>query len=147
MHITCQWQEQMKFDGDNSEYHVLMDAKKPFGSGSAMTPKELVVQGLCGCTGMDVIGLMRKHKQTVEEFAVTADVSMSESGHPVVFTSIELQYKLKGAIEAGVLLESVNLSQRKFCGVSAMLAKAVPIHYRVELNGEVIGSGKADFTT
>lgn len=135
----------MKFDGDNSEYHVLMDAKKPFGAGSALTPKELVVQGLCGCTGMDVIGLMRKHKQTVESFVVTADVSMNESGHPIVFTAIDLQFKLKGKIDAAILLESVSLSQRKFCGVSAMLAKAVPIHYRVELNGEEIGIGKADF--
>lgn len=146
MHVTCQWQEQMKFIGDNAEYHVPMDAKKPFGSGSAMTPKELVVQGLCGCTGMDVIGLLRKNKQSVNTFAITADVTMSQSGHPVVFTAINLVFKLKGAIDPTILMESVTLSQKKFCGVSAMLAKAVPIHFRVELNGEEIGTGTADFS-
>lgn len=135
----------MEFTGADSEHQVQMDAKKPFGAGSSMSPKELVVSGLCGCTAMDVVGLMKKHKQTVAEFEIIADVAMTEKGHPIVFTGIELAFKLKGAIEPSILLESIHLSQSKFCGVSAMLSKAVSINYRVELNGEEIGTGKANF--
>lgn len=145
MQISCRWQQNMEFIGANLEHQVQMDAKKPFGAGSSMSPKELVVSGLCGCTAMDVVGLMKKHKQTVAEFEVLADVAVTEKGHPVVFTGIELTFKLKGAIEPAILLESIQLSQTKYCGVSAMLAKAVPISYRVELNSEEIGTGKADF--
>lgn len=145
MQITCRWQDNMKFVGADSEHQVQMDAKKPFGADSAMSPKELVVSGLCGCTAMDVVGLMKKHKQTIEEFEVLADVAMTEKGHPMVFTSIELLFNLKGAIEPAILLESIHQSQSKFCGVSAMLSKAVPISYRVKLNGEEIGNGTANF--
>ncbi len=145
MQIVCRWQEGMKFTGTDSKHPVSMDAKKPFGAESAMSPKDLVICGLCGCTAMDVVGLMKKHKQTIEEFEVTADVTMTEKVHPLVFERIELLFTLKGAIEPAILLESILLSQSKFCGVSAMLSKAVPIHYSVSLNGETIGSGKADF--
>lgn len=145
MHITCRWQNNMQFVGADSEHQVQMDAKKPFGAGTALSPKELVVSGLCGCTAMDVVGLMKKHKQPIDAFEVIADVTMTEKGHPIVFTGIELLFKIKGAIEPAILLESISLSQSKFCGVSAMLSQVVPIVYRVELNGTEIGSGKANF--
>jgi putative redox protein len=145
--INCVWQDNMKLVGSVSDHQVQMDAKKPFGGDSAMSPKELVVSGLCGCTAMDVVGLMKKHKQTIESFEIRADVATTEKGHPNVFTKIDLLFKLKGAIEPAILLESVHLSQSKYCGVSAMLSKAVPINYRVELNGKEIGTGTANFDT
>jgi len=145
MQIVCRWQEGMKFTGTDAKHPVSMDAKKPFGAESAISPKDLVICGLCGCTAMDVVGLMKKHKQTIEEFEVTADVTMTEKVHPLVFERIELLFRLKGAIEPAILLESIHLSQSKFCGVSAMLSKSVPIQYSVFLNGEKIGAGNADF--
>ena len=135
----------MTFTGSSAEHQVAMDAKKPFGNGSALSPKELVVSGLCGCTGMDVVGLLKKHGQTIETFEITAEVVMTEKGYPMVFVAIDLLFKLKGAIEPRLLLESVQLSQSKYCGISAMLSKAVPINYRIELNGENIGMGRANF--
>lgn len=145
MQLVCRWQEGMKFTGTDSKHLVSMDAKKPFGAESAMSPKDLVICGLCGCTAMDVVGLMKKHKQTIQEFEVIADVTVTEKVYPLVFERVKLLFKLKGEIEPAILLESIRLSQTKFCGVSAMLSKAVPIHYSVSLNGEIIGSGNADF--
>lgn len=87
----------------------------------------------------------QKNKQTVAEFEIIAVVTKAEKGHPIVFTGIELTFKLKGAIEPAILLASIHLFQSKFYGVSAMLSKAVPINYRVELNGDEIGTGKANF--
>lgn len=147
MQINCVWQDNMKFVSSVSEHQVHMDAKKPFGGESALSPKELVVSGLCGCTAMDVVGLMQKHQQTIEAFEIRADVATTEKGHPNVFTNIDLLFKLKGAIAPAILLESIHLSQSKYCGVSAMLSKASPINYRVELNGKEIGTGTANFAT
>lgn len=145
MRLTCHWQDNMKFVSSDSTHEVPMDAKRPFGSESALSPKEFVIAGLCGCTAMDIVGLLKKHKATVRGFDIDADVTTSTDGHPVVFTKIQLLFKLQGTIEPDVLLESIRLSQSKYCGVSAMLSRAVPISYRVELNGQDIGEGKADF--
>lgn len=72
-------------------------------------------------------------------------MTKTEKVHPLVFERVEHFFTLKCAIEPAILLESIQLSQTKFCGVRAMLSKAVPIHTSVSLDGETIGSGNADF--
>lgn len=146
MQVSCRWQSGLKFLGSAGENQIVMDAKSPLGTNAGMTPKELVVAGLCGCTAMDVAALMKKHKQQVDDLAVIADVTTSAGVSPVVFTAVALNFQLSGQIDAKTLLEAVHLSQTKYCGVSAMLALAFPITYTVELNGETIGDGKAEFS-
>ena len=145
MNIQCTWKNGMLFSATNGTHVAGMDGKKPFGAETELSPKELVIAGLCGCTAMDVVGFMKKNKQSVSSFAVDANVTASQSGHPFIFTSVALAFKMTGEIDANILLESIRLSQTKYCGVSAMLAKAVPISYTVELNGQKIGEGKAEF--
>lgn len=146
MKVKCQWNEAMRFTATARELEVTMDAKRPIGADSALTPKELVVAGLCGCTAMDVAALMKKHQQKMTSFDVFAEVAMSREGtHPSVFEKAELIFVVKGEVDASRLVESVTLSQTKYCGVSAMLAKAMPITYAIELNGQRIHSGSAHF--
>ena len=94
---------------------------------------------------MDVVALLKKHKQTIESFQIEADATPTEGVHPAVYSEIKLVFKLKGQLDASKVLESVALSQTKYCGVSAMVSKVVPILYTIELNGKNIGSGRADF--
>lgn len=122
-----------------------MDTTSPIGTDVAPTPKQLLVAGLCGCTGMDVVALLKKYKQPLEAFQIEAEATPTEGGHPVVYKDIKLLFKLSGPLDAAKALEAVALSQSKYCGVSAMVSKAVPITYVVELNGQRIGDGKADF--
>lgn len=136
----------MRFSAEAGELSVTMDAKPPIGAGSALTPKELVVAGLCGCTGMDIVALLKKYKQPLESLEIEADSTPREGGHPAVFQEIRLVFNFRGALERDKVLEAVRLSQTKYCGVSAMLSKALPIQYAVRLNEELIGSGKADFS-
>lgn len=145
MKVHLKWTEGMKLEASAEGNHLPMDAKVPIGTNTAMTPKELVASGLGGCTAMDVIALLKKHKQPYKSLDVDVDISTSTSGQPVVFTSATLTFKATGEIEAGIFLEAVRLSQTKYCGVSAMLLKAFPINYVVQLNGEKIGEGQADF--
>lgn len=139
------WKSAMKFDFMADGQVGQMDAKTPIGSGSAMTPKELVLAGLGGCTAMDVVALMKKHKQDLKGFEVEVDAETSRGGHPTVFLNATITFSAAGAIDPKILLDSVHLSQTKFCGVTAMLSKAFPIQYKVKLNGEEIGSGRAEF--
>jgi putative redox protein len=143
MKTNTVWKENMSFIGECGENTLPMDAKPPLGKAAGMTPKELVAIGLSGCTAMDVIALLKKHKQEVKSLNVEAEVEKSKGGYPEVFSHILLTFKAEGNIDREKYLEAVTLSQTKYCGVSAMLVKAFPIEYKVLLNNEEIGSGKA----
>jgi putative redox protein len=145
------WKEKMLFDGvnvveaPNESHEVKMDAKSPIGSGKGFTPKELVALGVSGCTAMDVAALMKKYKQNVTTFEVEANVTLSEKKMPTVFTNVKLTFHMTGPVDKDKYIEAVTLSQTKYCGVTAMLLKAVPVHYTIVLNGEQIGMGEAQF--
>jgi putative redox protein len=139
MKVVTKWTEKMQFVASADGHEARMDTKAPIGSDTALTPKQLVVAGLAGCTAMDVIALMKKHKQTVESFEIEADVEKSSGGYPEVFTGASLVFRLQGALDEAKVIEAVTLSQTKYCGVSAMLAKAFPIRYRIEINGKPAG--------
>jgi putative redox protein len=145
MKLQCTWQEKMRFSAQADGHQIEMDALAPIGSDSALTPKQLVVAGVCGCTAMDVVALLKKYKQPLDSFSVEAEATMTDGSYPVVFKEIRLIFKLEGTLDAAKVLEAITLSQTKFCAVSAMLSKAVPILYSVELNGRNIGEGHADF--
>jgi len=142
--LIAQWKQKMLFTAEADGHAVTMDAKAPFGSDAALTPKQLILAAACGCTGMDVVGLLNKHKQPTEEFTIEAAAKVRE-GHPAVFEEMELTFRLKGSIDSKILIDSIHLSQSKYCSVSAMLAKAMPIHYKIFLNSELVGSGPAKF--
>lgn len=60
-----------------------MDAKPPFGEGNFLSPKQLALAAVTGCTGVDIVGLMRKHKQEMSGLRIEADAPVTE-GHPAV---------------------------------------------------------------
>lgn len=145
MKTAIVWKDGMEFDGVAENHIVPMDAKTPIGKNSAASPKELVALGLGGCTAMDVIALLKKHKQLPESFRVDLEIVPSTGAHPIVFESAVLSFAVEGSVDADKLNEAVHLSQTKYCGVSAMLSKSFPIEYRVILNGAEIGSGTTKF--
>lgn len=135
----------MNFTAKAEGHQISMDAKSPMGDDSAMTPKQLLLAAICGCTAMDVVALLKKYKQPIDSFEIDADSELTSGVQPAVFKEVKIRFKLVGKIEVAQALEAVKLSQTKFCGVTAMVSKSVPVTYVVELNGEEIGSGKADF--
>ncbi|OFZ31355.1 MAG: hypothetical protein A2622_01850 [Bdellovibrionales bacterium RIFCSPHIGHO2_01_FULL_40_29] len=145
MKVLCTWTEKVAFLAQANSHQIKMDTTGPIGSDSAPTPKQLVLSAVCGCTGMDVVSLLKKFKQPMETFQIEAEASVTEGGHPVVFKEVNLVFKFTGAMESSKVMEAVTLSQTKYCSISAMLSKAVPILYKVELNNENIGAGQALF--
>ncbi|PIS10952.1 MAG: hypothetical protein COT73_06660 [Bdellovibrio sp. CG10_big_fil_rev_8_21_14_0_10_47_8] len=121
-----------------------MDGKRPIGDESGPSPKQLVLAAICGCTGMDVISLLRKYKQETKTFEIDAEASATE-GHPVMFKEVKLKYQLSGDLDIEKIKEAVHLSMTKYCSVSAMISKAAPINYEIFLNSEKIGAGEANF--
>ncbi len=145
MKLECIWNDKLKFTAKADGHEVTMDTKPPLGTDTALSPKQLLLAGICGCTGMDIVSLLKKYKQPLEGFEMEIEAPLTEGTYPVIFQHINLTFKLKGAMDPAKIAEAVNLSQTKYCAVSAMVSKAVPISYAVELNGKNIGTGHSEF--
>jgi putative redox protein len=145
MKIDLVWSEKMLFEAQAGEHRIPVDARPPIGANRGMSPKELLLSALASCTAMDVVALLRKHRQKLDKLSVGVEAPLSEGGHPKTFTRADLVFDVQGEVDPNILIESVKASQTLFCGVSAMLSRAFPIAYRVSLNGAQIGSGEAGF--
>jgi putative redox protein len=102
--------------------------------------------GIAGCTAMDVAALMKKHKQTIQKLEVKCEAELTQGVMPTVFKSVRILFSVEGQIEPAKLEEAVVLSQTKYCGVSAMIAKTAPMTYSIELNGVKIKEGQSQFS-
>jgi putative redox protein len=92
---------------------------------------QAVLISLAGCTGMDVVSILRKMRAPLEGLTMEVDAERATE-HPKVFTKIHLRYRAWGAgLEDEPVRRAVDLSQEKYCSVSAMLKKSVPITYDV----------------
>ncbi|MEJ2636358.1 MAG: OsmC family protein [Calditrichia bacterium] len=121
----------------NTKHWVPMDGPETFGGSDAGTrPMELFLISLAGCTGADVASLMKKMRVPYQKFEVYVDAERAEE-HPKVYTKIDLKYKFWGKnLEENKdkIEKSINLSQDKYCSVSAMIRAAdIPLNYTYEL--------------
>jgi putative redox protein len=92
---------------------------------------ELVLIGLCGCTASDVATILRKKRESYTLLEVRAQAERA-ADVPRVFTSIKLLYRVSDTVSRKAMEDSVRLSKEKYCSVSQMLTKAVPISYEIE---------------
>ncbi|CAB1129791.1 OsmC/Ohr family protein [Candidatus Hydrogenisulfobacillus filiaventi] len=132
----------MKFSGMGGSGHVvLMDAAPEVGGTDAGTrPMELTLVSLGGCTGMDVVSILRKMRVAIDAFDVDIDADRAPQ-HPKVYTEIRMRYRLQSAdATPEQLMRAVRLSQEKYCSVSAMLRETARIVSEVFLNGSLIGT-------
>ena len=124
--------DQMHFMGELMGFDIPIDANESVGGRNlGPTPKGLTLTSLAGCTAMDVISILRKMRIEPEQFSVEVESDLTDE-HPKVFKKILIIYRLKGeGIDRAKVEKAVNLSQDRYCGVSAMLKKAVPIEYEI----------------
>lgn len=124
-------QAQMHFIGELEGHAFSIDADpKVGGQGLGPKPKGLVLTALAGCTGMDVISILRKMRIEPEAFSVSAEADLTDE-HPKVFSRIRLTYRFKGDVPRDKAEKAINLSQDRYCGVSAMLKQVVPIDWEL----------------
>jgi putative redox protein len=127
------WKGGMAFTGTADEsYLIPLDAKKSAGGHDlGFRPLQLFAIGLVGCTGMDVISILKKKRQEVTEFEVSAEVERADE-HPKVFTKILLTYKVVGKnIDPQAVERAVELSENTYCGAQAMLRNSADISHKI----------------
>ena len=118
-----------------SGHWIPMDGPEDFmGSEAATRPKELILIGLGGCTGADVISILSKMREKIHDFVVDIDAE-SATEHPKVFTKIHMNYKFWGEdLKESSIEKAISLSQERYCSVSAMLRASVEITHSYEIN-------------
>lgn len=128
MNIKAVWQGKMKFTSTNEEdVTVVMDAKKENGGeGQGQNPKELVLIGLAGCTGMDVIAILEKMRAMPESLHLEVEAELTEE-HPKTFKKVHIKYIVKGDVPEDKLEKAIQLSQERYCGISVMFRKAAEL--------------------
>jgi len=119
----------------DSGHWVSMDGPEDFGGGDAATrPKELLLLALGGCTGSDVVSILRKKRVQLDAFEIHLTAEQVDE-HPQVYKSIHMEFVFRGRdIKPADVERAIELSETKYCSVSAMLRPAVQLthSYRIE---------------
>lgn len=118
----------------NSNHWVTMDGPEHLGGYSAgVRPMELVLIGLAGCSGMDVISILTKKRIGLSEFSMEVEAEEA-SEYPKVYTSIHLRYRLRGDnLRDADVEQAIQLSETKYCSVLAMLKSTASISHEYEI--------------
>jgi putative redox protein len=117
-----------------SGHEVVMDSSADVGgTESGARPMELLMAALGGCTGMDVISVLRKMRQDVTSYEVRVSGERATE-YPKIFTSIHVEHVVRGrGINVESVKRAVELSATRYCPAEAMLGRAARIDnsYRV----------------
>jgi putative redox protein len=132
--IDCAWKHDMTFEADVNGFKIMMDADPAVGgSNNGPRPKPLTLVSLAGCTGMDVISILKKMRVEPEYFNISVEGELTDE-HPKYYHKIHVIYELKGNdIDLGKVEKAVNLSRDRYCGVFALLRFGAEITYGISI--------------
>jgi putative redox protein len=99
------------------------------------SPMVLLLHAEAGCTGIDVVAMLEKMRQTVKSLRIEVTGEKGEGEYPRIWEKIHLRYLIGGDVELEKAEKAVQLSMSKYCSVSAMLGKAADISYEIVLEG------------
>jgi len=118
----------------DSNHWVTLDGPEEFGGFSAGSrPMELILLGLAGCAAMDVLSILKKKRVQLSDFGMEIDAERTED-YPKVFTDIKLYYLFTGKnIRPSDIERSIELTEEKYCGATAMLKNAVKITHDYQI--------------
>jgi putative redox protein len=124
----------MAFETEMNGHKVVLDADPSVGGeNKGVRPKPLMLLSLAGCTGMDVISILKKMRVEVDDFNVRVEADMTEE-HPKHYNQMKVIYSFKGKdLPREKIEKAVNLSEEKYCGVSAVYKKAMDVTTEIEI--------------
>src|SRR6516225_8226052 len=137
--IETMWVGKMQFNALINGHTIIMDApERVGGEDRGPIPKPFILSALSGCTGMDIVALLRKAGKQLHDFnrRVSGEITKQP---PIEYTSIHIVYEMRGnAEDEQVAFDAVIQSQEKICGVSQMLKKIMPVTWQLIYNGREI---------
>jgi putative redox protein len=131
--IECKWLEDMTFEAEADNHVFQMDLEEEKGGhDKGPRPKTLTLVSLAGCTGMDVVFILRKMKIIPTYFNIQVEGELTET-NPKYYHKIHLIYEIQVEnVPHNKVEEAVKLSQDTYCGVSALLKKGAELTYEIK---------------
>jgi putative redox protein len=113
-----------------------MDAGENIGGhNKGVRPMQMLLMGLGGCSAIDIVLILKKQKQVIEDFTISIDGEREKEKEPSLWENIQVHFKFKGQIDKEKAERAVQLSMEKYCSVSKTLEKAgAKITYKVSVN-------------
>lgn len=127
MKTITTWKSAHQFQSEHDGNVIAIDGDKVNGHG----PKALLLSGLAGCSGIDVVDILEKMRVEFSEFSMETEAEQTEE-HPKIFTEVTITYRIKTASEnEDKVRKAIELSLDKYCGVAAMLKKNSAVNYKL----------------
>ena len=132
--IDIAWDEKMRFSTSVNGHNMILDADESVGGeDKGPRPKPLMLVTLGGCTGMDVISILRKMRVDVDDFHVKVEGELSKE-HPRYYHRIHVVYEFTGDnLPMDKLEKAVSLSEERYCGVSALYKQAAEMTSEIRI--------------
>ncbi|HBF87708.1 MAG TPA: osmotically inducible protein C [Bacteroidales bacterium] len=132
--VNIKWLENMAFEGTVNGHKIVIDANLEVGGENrGPRPKPFMLFALAGCTGMDVVSILKKMRVDLDYFNVIVEGDLTEE-HPKHFTSMHVIYEFKGKdLPMDKLEKAIELSEERYCGVSAVYKKAMKITSEIRI--------------
>lgn len=116
---------------------VAMDGSPNIGGHNlGARPMEMLLMALGGCSGIDVVSILRKGRQEVAEFSMEVHGQREPGAEPSLYQAIHIHYRLVGELDAERVRRAIQLSMEKYCSVAKTLEATATITWSFELNGE-----------
>lgn len=132
--ISLKWMDNLAFEVNVDGHKITIDAKTEVGgTDKGPPPKPLMMVALAGCTGIDVASLLKKMRVEFEEFNVKVEGDITEE-HPKHFSGMHIIYEFTGKdLPVDKIKKAIELSQDKYCGVSATYKKTMDLSYEIKI--------------
>ena len=132
--VNVKWVDGMAFEAEVMDYKIMIDADQEHGGqGKGPKPKPFMMVALAGCTGMDVVSLLKKMRVDYDELNIFVEGELSEE-HPKKFLKMTVIFRFKGSqIDRKKVEKAIDLSREKYCGVSVSYKDAMEMEYKLEI--------------
>lgn len=132
--VDMSWTDNVAFEAEMDGHKVIIDAPEAAGgSDLGPRPKKLMLTALAGCTGIDVVMILKKMKIIPEAFNVIVEGELTED-HPKYYNKMKIVYQFKGKdLPLDKLEKAVKLSETKYCGVSAVYREAMEMETEIRI--------------
>ena len=119
--VTTVWKENMLFESDNPSGEILfMDAPDEGIENKGLRPKAMMLSSLAGCSGLDVVSLLKKMRVEVDDFKMIVQGDLTDE-HPKYYHKVHVEYHFYGSnLQLDKINKAVTLSVDRYCGVMEM---------------------------
>jgi putative redox protein len=132
--VNTKWISDMAFEADVDGHKIMMDASTESGGHDAgSSPKKLMLVALSGCTGMDVVSVLKKMRVEIEKCSIEVQGDVAEE-HPKRYTKMHVIYTFTGKnLPLDKIRKAVSLSEETYCGVEALYKLAIEVTSEIKI--------------